>query len=363
MKTKPFALLVLVTALSVAAAIWSTLERNRATASAAPPGSLFPELLSQVNDIARINVQTPKLAFTILRGDGDDWGVKERDGYPVKFTTIKQAVVGIANMRLLEAKTAKPALHERLFLKTPKDGGRGTTIALANGEDKIIAVIVVGKTKVSPTENEAGIHYVRRLDGAQSYLASGRVEVWETIDRWLDDAMPTIARKRVRAATTIQPDGARAGVVREDPDSRDFKVAEIPPGMKQMHETAGNALGSALGFLTFQDVRRGDKVDFKGANRAIFNTFDGVTLNLSVIKRKDGHWLRLSAAFDAADIKLDGLTKEQKTAMKNVDDAKLEVAMINKRFAPWAYKLPDYKAKDFLTDASDLLVEDKAESK
>ncbi|MBT3334677.1 MAG: hypothetical protein HN394_24500, partial [Rhodospirillaceae bacterium] len=113
MKTKPFALLAVVTALSIAAAIWSSVERSRATASAAPPGSLFADLITQVNDIARIDVQTPKLAFTILRGEGDgqegDWGVKERSGYPVKFATIKQAVVGIANMRLLEAKTAKPA--------------------------------------------------------------------------------------------------------------------------------------------------------------------------------------------------------------------------------------------------------------
>ncbi len=363
MKMKQFALLAIVTALSVAAAVWSSLERSRATASAAPPGSLFPDLITQVNDIARINVQTPKLAFTILRGKGDVWGVKERDGYPVKFATIKQAAVGIASMRLLEAKTAKPDLHDRLFLKTPKDGGRGTTIALADGKGNTIAAVVIGKTKVSPTQNEDGIHYVRRLDGAQSYLASGRIEVWETIDRWLDNAMPTIARKRVRAAATIQPDGTRVEVFRTDPDGRDFKVADIPPGMKQMHDTAGNALGSALGFLTFQDVRRGEKVDFSGANRAVFNTFDGVTVKLSVIKRKDGHWLRLSAAFDAAEIRLDGLTKEQKTAMKSEGDARLEVAMINKRFAPWAYKLPDYKAKDFLTEASALLVEDKDASK
>lgn len=363
MKTKPFALLAVVTALFVAAAIWSTVERSRATASAAPPGSLFPKLITQINSITQVNVHTPKLAFTVLRGQGDDWGVKERDGYPVKFTTIKQAVVGIASMRLLEAKTAKPELHQRLFLKSPKDGGRGTSIALADGKGIAIAAIVVGKTKVSPTQNEDGIHYVRRLDSAQSYLASGRIEAWETIDRWLDDAMPTIDRKRVRAAATIQPDGARIEVFRTDPDGRDFSVSDIPAGMKQMHDTVGNALGSALGFLTFQDVRRADKVDFEGANRAEFKTFDGVTLKVSVIKRKDSHWLRLSAAFDAADISLEGLTKEQKTAMKSVDDAKLEVANINQRFAPWAYELPEYKAKDFLTQASALLVEDKDASK
>ena len=41
------------------------------------------------------------------------------------------------------------------------------------------------------------------------------------------------------------------------------------------------------------------------------------------------------------------LTKEQKAAMKSIDDAKSEVAHINQRFGPWAYELPEYKAKDF----------------
>ena len=363
MKLKPFALLAVVTALAVAAAAWSAVERSRATASIAPPGSLYPGLIDRVNDVARVNVDTPKTAFTIVRGEGNVWQVKERDGYPVKFETIKQAVVGIAKMRLLEAKTAKPELHERLFLKTPKDGGRGTIISLADKDGNSIAAIVVGKTKVAPTENEDGVHYVRRLDQAQSYLASGRVEVWETIDRWLDGTMPTVTRKRVRAATTIQPNGERAGVFRTDPDSRDFKVADIPPGKKQMHDTVGNALGSALGFLTFDDVRLASKVDFTGANRALYKTFDGVTMELSVIKHDDDYWLRLAASFDAADIKLDGLTEEQKKAMKSVDEAKQEVARINRRFGPWAYKLPEYKAKDFLTSASELLVEDKDPSK
>ncbi|MDP6689687.1 MAG: DUF4340 domain-containing protein [Alphaproteobacteria bacterium] len=367
MKTKPFALLATVTALMVAAAVWSTLERGRATASSAPPGSLFPNLVEQVNDITRINVHTPKLAFTIRRMEDGNWQVPERDGYPVTFATVKQAVVGIAKMRLLEAKTAKPALHDRLFLKSPKNGGRGSTIALATGSgkgtDKTIAAIVVGKTKTAPTENEDGIYYVRRLDDDQSYLAAGRVEAWESIDQWLDSAMPIIARQRVRAATTIQPDGARVGVVRTDPDSRDFKIANIPAGMKSMGDTIGNALGSALGFLSFEDVRRADRIDFAGAHKAMFDTFDGVTLNLLVRKHKEGHWLNLTATFDAANIKLDGLTDKQKKSMKSPDEAKAEVAHINKRYGPWAYIVPKYKAKDFMTDASSLMIEDKDSSK
>ena len=362
MRTKPFAILAIVTAVSVAIAGWSVFERNQATASGPPPGSLFPGLINQVNEIARIDVQTPKLSFSIERSSSEQWQVKERGGYPVKFETIKQAVVGIANTRLLEAKTAKPELHDRLFLKSPNDGGRGTTIVLADRSGKSIAAIVVGKTKSSPTKSEDGIHYVRRLDQNQSYLASGRVEVWETIDRWLDNTMPTIARQRVRAATTIQANGARAGVARTDPNSRDFKITNIPKGMKPLHDTAGNALGSALGFLNFEDVQPASKVDFTDANKAIYKTFDGVTIEVTVKKEKDGYWLQFMTRFDAADIMLDGLTTEQKKKMKSAGDAKVEVARINQRFGAWAYRIPEYKAKDFITGATQLLGKDDGKS-
>ncbi len=363
MKTKPFVLLTALTVLAAGAAMWSTVERGRATASSAPPASLFPNLVDQVNDITRINIHTPKLAFTIRRKAGDKWQVEERDGYPVQFATIKQAVVGIAQMRLLEAKTAKPALHHKLFLKAPKDGGRGTAITLGNDGNETVAAIIVGKTKVAPTENDDGIYYVRRQQDAQTYLASGRVEVLESINGWLDSSMPMIARKRVRAATTIQPDGSKVGVFRTDPDARDFKIADIPPGKKSMGDTIGNSLGSALGFLSFEDVRRADKIDFAKAHQAVFKTFDGVTLKLLVLKRKDGNWLHVTASFDAADIKLDGLTEKQKKTMKSADEAKAEVAEINQRYSPWAYILPEYKAKDFMTAADDLMIEDKDSSK
>jgi hypothetical protein len=366
MKSKPFIVLLILTAVAMAGAGWSTVERGRATASAAPPPSLFPDLISQVNDIARIDVRTPKLAFTIEKSDGNIWRVRERDGYPVKFETIKQAVVGIASMTMLETKTAKAALHDRLFLKSPKDGGRGTTIALAGGDGKTIAAIVLGKTKSQPSKTEAGVHYVRRLDRDQSYLASSRVEVWETIDRWLDDAMPTVARQRIRAAATVQPNGDRIGVFHTDPDGRDFKIADIPPGMKPLHDTAGNALGSALGFLDFEDVRKAGRVDFAGANLAEFKTFDGLTIKFLVVKRKDGsrdvHWLRISASFNAADIQLDGLSDKQREVMKSPEVARAEAAEINKRFGPWAFQIPDYKAKDFMTPPDALLVKDDGKS-
>ena len=174
--------------------------------------------------------------------------------------------------------------------------------------------------------------------------------------------MPTIDRQRVRAATTIQADGSRAGVSRNDPNSRDFKINNIPKGMKALHDTAGNALGSALGFLSFEDVRPASKIDFTGANKAIFKTFDGVSIELTIKKEKDHNWLQIITEFDEADVMLDGLTPKQIKIMKNIEDAKTEATKFNKRFSAWAYRIPEYKAKDFMTGAEQLLIKDDGKS-
>ena len=56
---------------------------------------------------------------------------------------------------------------------------------------------------------------------------------------------------------------------------------------------------------------------------------------------------------------LDGLTDAQKKVMKSEADAKVEVAEINKRYGAWAYVIPDYKAKDYMTEAATLLIKDE----
>ena len=117
-----------------------------------------------------------------------------------------------------------------------------------------------------------------------------------------------------------------------------------------------------MGFLNFEDVQPASKVDFTDANKAIFKTFDGVTIEVTVKKEKDGYWLQFMTRFDAADIMLDGLTTEQKKKMKSAGDAKVEVARINQRFGAWAYRIPEYKAKDFITGATQLLVKDDGKS-
>ena len=59
---------------------------------------------------------------------------------------------------------------------------------------------------------------------------------------------------------------------------------------------------------------------------------------------------------------LDGLIPGQIKKMKNTKDAKSEVTKFNKQFSAWAYRIPEYKAKDFMTGAEQLLIKDDGKS-
>lgn len=356
MKSKGLLILTVVTALSVAAAVWAVIDREQRASAAAAPDALFPGLIEQVNDVTRVSVAGPGIAFTIVKGEDGGWTVPEKGGYPVKFETVKQAVVGIAALKPLEPRTAKPELHAKLNLRLPSDGGRGTLLALQTADGADLAAVLVGKTRSVATDSRPGWHYVRKADDNQSWLAEGRVEVWDKIDRWLDSEMPTIDRRRVRTVHIERPDGEVIDISKTNPNDRDFTVENIPEGMKMLHDTAANALGSTLGYLTFDDVLPGDEKALEEPLLARFTTFDGLVMEVRLAKQGEAYWGRFQGRFDPAAVRLDELAEDKRQGMKTEDEVREEADRINQRFAPWIYKLPEYKGKDFFVSRDELIM-------
>jgi hypothetical protein len=347
MASKSLPILALATAISVAAAAWAVVDRQQSTSIAAVPDALFPDLMGRVNEVATVSVTNPGLSFSIVKGDDGSWQVPERGGYAVKFETVKQAVVGIAGLAPLAGKTARAELHHKLHLKTPADGGKGTVITLKDKTGGEIAGVVIGITKSTPSSTRAGWHYVRRASEDQTWLAAGRVEVWDKIDRWLDNDMPVIDRARIHRVRTEKPNGEIIHIGKDEPGARDFKALDLPEGWELIHMTAANALGSAIGFLSFEDVKPVAEIAFDDPVMAEYATFDGLVFKLDLVQRKGVYWARIAASFDDRRIALDKLPEDKRSKMKKADEVEAEAEKINARYGTWAYRLSKYKGKDF----------------
>ncbi len=358
MGSKSFLGLVVATVLAVAGAFYSMQARDERLGLPSVPATLLPDLLDRVNEVVMVEVVSPAESFTIRRNADGSWGMVEKDGYPVLFETVKQAAVGIAALKPLEAKTARPEQYHRLRVDDPReDGGtkgKGTLIRLVGEDGGEVAGLILGKTRSISTSEREGWYYVRQAGQERTWLVSGRIEAHEKALRWLDTAMVQVARPRIRAITTIQTDGAEVRVSRPDSAAKNFAIQNMPEGMKAFHEGVANDLGSAFGYIAFDDVRKAGEIDFAGAAGARFETFDGLVVEVDIVEREGKKWARFKARHAADIAQPEGVAKEHEKHLKSADEVAKESEKINARFGPWAYNLPNYKAEE-LTKPMDKL--------
>ena len=349
--------LVAVTVGVLALAAWTVVERERDNVGENLPELLFPDLRPRVNDVVAVDVRGPGGAFTIAKGEDGGWTVPQKHGYPVRFETIRNAVVGVAGLAPLEAQTAKPSLHGKLGLGLPGEEGEGVVVAFRDADGRRLAAVVVGRERFSGTETRPGRYFVRKEGDNRSWLAEGRLQASGRAARWLDSELPRLDRREVRAIRTEKADGEVIELARDNPDRLDFRMdgavtvsgadlargtLALPPGTRILRETAVSELVSALEYLTFEDVAPASDVDLAGGTLAEYTTFDGLIVGVRVRRVAGAYWARFHARFDP-------------------DEAAREVRAgseaINARFGGWAYRLPDHKGEDLVMRREALLVD------
>ena len=167
MSPRNFAILVLATVASVALAVHAVARRDVPVQSEANGQALFPGLLDRLNQISVVRITGPEGKLTMDQADGR-WVLAEKSNYPVDSATVRNLALGLANLQLVESKTADPARLPRLELDDPGAGGaKSKLIELAGGDGAPLAAAVVGKSSPSLYGGGRGGVYVRRADDEQ----------------------------------------------------------------------------------------------------------------------------------------------------------------------------------------------------
>ena len=115
MRKRSFLILAGVTAAAVVEAI-ATQPSNRLSKIAGSGKLVLPELAKSINNVRGITIARKKSTLTVTRGKAG-WRVKERGGYAADPSKVKEILVGLAGMKVLEPKTDRPDLYERLDLR------------------------------------------------------------------------------------------------------------------------------------------------------------------------------------------------------------------------------------------------------
>lgn len=345
-----FAAVTGVAVLLAAIAVW---QRASTGEPDFKPERMFPALEANVNNVASIQVETKSASFNVVRSADDTWKLPDKQGYPADGATLLKAILGLAELDLVELRTARPDWQERLGLGLPKKGGSGTLVTLKNAKGEVLASVIAGAGVEGASAGGRQANYVRRADQDQTYVARGNFAVPGEQKQWLNKAFVDLARDRVKSVAMKPIKGRAYNVTRTNPQEENFRVVEaLPAGRSLRSESEANGVGNALLGFTFDDVEPQSKFDFAAAAHATFVTFDGLTLNFALIEKDRDFWMTVAAtASPQPEAPQPPGTPPQ--ALK--PDVGKEAQEINKVVAGWAYKIPRYKGALVSAPLDDLL--------
>lgn len=361
MTPKTFAGLAVVTVAVAAAAAFGV--ANRYGASGGDVRALrFPDLAGKINTAAELSVQSAEGTVVIRRTDSG-WRVATNHDYPAVEANVREAIIGLSQMKLVDAKTKMPERFSRLDLDdvTAKDS-KSRLWRLKDTDGKVLAETLMGKRRYDLGGGEQNGIYVRTPGEQQTWLA--QVKLPEDRDNlsWTDRKIVDIRKRRIKRTTTIDANGESLTALRENPDDEDYVVENLPSGfqLKDRWQWDVNGMGLTLTGMLLDAVSpvaaTGKDFAKPPVEKAVVETHDGLILRLAML-RADGDanapwWVTLEADVDPnAKAEPSG---EGPDRIGTPEEVQKEAKEINAKVKGWAYQLSDTQLRSLRTRLADI---------
>src|SRR5271165_7694780 len=272
---------------------------DRGVSRAAPGERALPALATKLGDVGSVGIKRSALSLTFVR-DGDNWLVAEKGDYPAAAGKVRQIVLAMADLLLVEPKTQQAEFYPRLDVEDP-GSGKSTLVTIKDKAGATLAALMIGKRRFDRLGTGTDGVYVRKPGDAQAWLARGSLEFSDQMSSWLDRRVLDIPEKRIATVTLIQADGTKLVLSRSAPDAK-FAVEDIPADAKFKSETATGEPATALETLDLDDVKPAAEmpVPDKDLVTAAYTTFDGLTIDIRLFERDKANWIALSATGSGA---------------------------------------------------------------
>jgi hypothetical protein len=341
MTPKIFLGLTVAAAVSLTAAGLSYYNTRTWTSSVAAGEPVFRDLARRHEEIALITIVKGDETITIERNEAG-WGIRERDGYPASADEVRETIVGLTQMQVIESKTRNRELYDLLSLGDPAaEGAASKLVQLRDAEGNSVAELVLGKTKygvLGPGRN--GV-YVRIPGDPQSWLVSGDIGAPLDVRGWAEKSVFDIPPADIARVTIAHGDGDFVVYEREDPASEQptFRLANLPQGATLKSDADLPFEVRSIGQLELWDVRSAGTVEMaEGATEATIDiaTVDGLHVTVHMVSGgADEYWLSAFAWGEG--------------------DAAERARAISDRARGWEFMVQSYKAKVFGKHMADLV--------
>jgi hypothetical protein len=324
----------------VVLAVLALIRQSQQAESHYQPEPFLPGLASQVRDIAHVRVVSKSGTVDVQFKPEKGWVVTSHDDYPASFEHVRETVVGLAALETIEPKTARADWLHYLDLDAPPKGD-GVAVTLQDGQGRTLASIITGKNvEIGDASGAVGM-FVRNADSDQSWLVRSVYQPKADVKDWLDKQVLDVDLSRVQEVDVNPASGPSYEIRRDKPNVADLSLVDIPKGREIAYSGATDGVAGAITGFTFDDVQPAKNFDFSDAAhpaRLVVHTFDGLTVTVNAIQKGNDYWATVSA---------DGAPDKPK--------AQKQARTIDARTSGWAYKLPPYKGRQFMTTLESLL--------
>jgi hypothetical protein len=208
MQKRGLILLAAATLVLVVLALVAITTGDRTLSRAAHREAALPDLAGKLGEVASVGLKRGALELTFVR-DGDGWLVVEKGNYPAATGKVRQIVLGMADLALVEPKTQKADLYPRLEVD---DAGKGksTLVALKDKSGAALAEMIIGKRRYDRLGAGNDGVYIRKPGDPQAWLARGSLEFSDQLSSWLDRRILDLPERRI-AKMYLTSTGGAAG--------------------------------------------------------------------------------------------------------------------------------------------------------
>lgn len=332
-------------------------SHNKAPTTDIENALLYPDLLDQLNDAQTLTIKSKDNGVTI-RHAGDKWTIADHDDYPALFKNVKQALVELSELKIVEAKTSVVEKYARLGVEDVTTPDAKSVLVTVTGKgDKPLVALLVGKQRAAKNVIVPS-HYVRKAGEANAYLVQGELKLSPKPNEWMDTALVNIPLERIRQVTINHYQSAPILISKDKRTDTVFALRNIPPGFTVRSQTNIANLAALLIDVKFENVMSAAKVDTLVPRTIVeIQAFDGLVTTIEEFDYEHEVFARFKFAFNPdlvtatalAAAPADGKTapaaeQAPKTGAPAADVA-AEAAALNAKMDGWVYVLPDYKLR------------------
>lgn len=343
--------LAIITVITTGAAVWVTLQQPAASAVQIGDEPAFPALRERPDAVAKVIITTPTGTITLVRAE-DHWVTPDRYDYPIAADKLRELIVQLADMRLIEAKTRRPDRYARLEVEDVTDDAGSRLVRIEDTDGAVLAEAILGKRRQRLTGTEPAGTYLRHPGEEQSWLASGGIDLDEQVQDWLEQEIVALPADTVRRIEIHPPSGEAYAVVR-DAQGAELRLDRLAAGETPKEDANLNQLAGALAAVRLEDVKPAGELDWPQEEHTVrVATFDGIDLTLRLATLDDQHWLQLDAApgEQAAEQTATATEKpaaeetpaEEIVAADQPATAEERARAIDARAEGWAYQIGDF---------------------